>query len=518
MTRPKNTSADFRYDTEAAERAVGFFRDVLVHAKGELAGTPLLLAPWQADGIVRPMFGWKRPDGSRRYRTAFVMVPRKAGKSTLAAGLALYELFCGEPTGEIYGAAADRQQAGIILEMAKTMVAASPALRSRAKVYARSIVVPATGNAYRVVSADAYSAHGLNPSMIVFDELHVQPNRELWDALTTGTGARRQALTVAITTAGYERTSLCYELYDHARKVQAGTIVDDAFLPVIHAADPEDDWTLPATWRKAHPGIGISVPESFIASECERARQMPSYENTFKRLMLNLWTEQATRWLSCEQWDKCEGELPDLAGAECCLGLDLSNTTDVSALLMAFAKGKHVYLKAKFWCPLTGVRRRSLTDAVPYQTWIDGGLIQATPGPTIDYDFIRAEINALAEQFTIGKIAYDPWNASGLVKQLTDDGFNMVPVRQGFVSMNAPTKEFERRVLAGEIVHDGNAVLRWMVDNVAVDTDAAGNLKPAKDKSSDRIDGVVAAILALSQIGQEEPPFEPGVWVFDMPR
>ena len=260
MTRRKNTSSgEFWYDEAAAERAVGFFHDCLVHTKGEWRGQPLTLAPWQADGIIRPLFGWKRGD-VRRYRTLFAMVPRKAGKIDARRGHRLYLLFCDdEPAGEIYGAASDRQQAGIILEMAKAMVAASPALRSRSKVYARSIVVPSTGSSYKVVSSDAYSAHGFSPSGIIFDELHTQPNRELFDALTTGMGARRQPLTVAISTAGYERESLCYQMYEHACKVRDGVLTDDSFLPVIYEAPQDADWTDPETWRTAHPGIGIST-------------------------------------------------------------------------------------------------------------------------------------------------------------------------------------------------------------------------------------------------------------------
>lgn len=510
MILPNATSAnpDFWYDEAAADRAVGFFRDCLCHTKGEWRGRPLLLAPWQEHEIIRPLFGWKRHDATRRFRTLFAMVPRKAGKSTLAAGIAMYLLYCDdEPAGEIYGAASDRQQAGIILDMCKSMVAASPALRSRSTTYAKSIVVPATGSSYKVVSSDAYSAHGFSPSGIIFDELHTQPSRELYDALTTGTGARRQPLTVCITTAGYERTSLCYEMFEHANKILKGTIIDDAFLPVLYGADPADDWTAPATWHKAHPGIGISVPEKYIADECEKARQLPSYENVFKRLMLNIWTQQSTRWLSIEQWDKCISEYPELNGRECYGGLDLSTTTDLSALVLAFPSGKMVHLLPFFWCPAEQVRKRSLRDAVPYDAWIRDGYIEATPGPTIDYQFIREQIAGLASMFKIKAITYDPWNATTLVKELDDDGIEMVAMRQGFISMSAPTKEFERRLLAGEINHAGHPVLRWMADNVSVKTDSSGNAKCDKETSSDRIDGIVASIMAIAAI--EQAPAKP---------
>ena len=511
MTRRKNTSsAEFWYDHDAAERAVGFFRDCLVHTKGEWRGRPLTLAPWQANGIIRPLFGWKRGN-VRRYRTLFCMVPRKAGKSTLAAGIALYLLFCDdEPAGEIYGAASDRQQAGIILEMAKAMVAASPALRSRAKVYARSIVVPATGSSYRVVSSDAYSAHGFSPSGIIFDEVHTQPNRELFDALTTDMGARRQPLTVAISTAGYERESLCYQMYELSSNVRDGLIKDDSLLPVISEAPQDSVWTAPETSRKAHPGIGISTTEEFIAVECAKALHLPSYENSFRRLLLNQWTGQETRWISMEQWDRNEHPLPDISGRECTAGLDLSTTTDLSCFCLAVPDGRLAHLVPHFWAPAEQIRQRALRDQVPYETWGRQGYIETTPGASIDYGIIRARINEIADRANNRTIAYDPWNATGLVKDLTADGFNMLPVRQGFVSMNAPTKEFEQRLLAGELNHGGNPVMRWMANNVTVRTDPAGNLKPDKKISADRIDGIVAAILALSALVEvpERPEYQ----------
>ncbi len=525
MTKAKNTSADRRsetirhraaktagrwYDQAAAERAVGFFHDCLVHVKGEWKGRPLDLAPWQADQIIRPLFGQKRGN-VRRYRNLFCMVPRKSGKSTLAAGIALYLLFCDdEPSGEIYGAASDRMQAGIILDMCKAMVAASPALRSRAKVFARSIVVPSTGSSYRVVSSDAYSAHGFSPSGIIFDEVHTQPNRELFDALTTGQGARRQPLTVAITTAGYERESLCFQMYQHACDVRDGVIVDDSFLPAIYEAPRDSDWTAPATWRIAHPGIGISTTEEYIAAECEKARQLPAYENAFRRLLLDQWTEQSTRWISMAQWDLNEHPLPELEGRECHAGLDLSTTTDLSCLCLGFPDDKLVHLVPYFWAPAEQVRQRKLRGLVPYQTWVDQELLETTPGKSIDYAVIRKRINELAERVKIKSIVYDPWNAHDLTKQLTADGFNMVPLRQGFISLNAPTKEFERRLLAAELNHGGHPILRWMANSVTIKTDPAGNLKPDKESSADRIDGIVAAILALSAISTApaEPRFQ----------
>jgi len=326
MSRAKSSSTDsgFWYDEEAAERAVKFFATCLTHTKGEWAGQPLALSDWQANEIIRPLFGWKRADGTRKYRTAYIQIPRKAGKSTLSAGIALYMLLADkEPGAEVYSAAADRDQAAIVFEMARGMVDASEPLRKRTQGFKRSLVVPSTASSYKVLSADAYTKHGLNAHAIIFDELHAQPDRELWDVLTTSTGARRQPLTIAITTAGYDRHSLCYEVYDYAVKVRDGILDDESFLPVIYEASLEDDWKAPATWRKAHPGLGVSVREEYFEQECAKAAQLPSYENTFKRLLLNVWTEQDTRWLAMDAWDACGDELPDLDGQICFAGLDL---------------------------------------------------------------------------------------------------------------------------------------------------------------------------------------------------
>ena len=504
---PRAASPEFVFDEAAADRAVRFFETCLTHTKGEWAGQPLKLSPWQADRIIRPLFGWKRADGTRRYRTAYIQIPRKSGKTTLAAGMALYLLLAdGEQGGEVYCAASDREQAAICFDAAKGMVDASPSLRKRVSPYKRALAVPGTGSSLKVLSSEAYTKHGLNASGIVVDEVHAQPDRDLWDVLTTSTGARRQPLTIAITTAGFDRHSLCWELYDHGCKVRDGIIVDDAFLPVIYEALPDDDWKSPATWRKAHPGLGVSVREEFIAAECLKAQQMPTYENTFKRLMLNVWTEQATRWLPLDAWDKCDQAMPDLEGRECFAGLDLSSTTDISALVLAFPIGDTVHLLPFFWVPEEGIHKRARRDRVPYETWRDAGHIEPTGGAVVDYDVIRARINALSERFQIREIAIDRWNATQLATQLAGDGFEVFAFGQGFASMTGPAKELEKRILGRQVNHGGNPVLRWMASNVAVEMDAAGNIKPSKARSTERVDGIVAALMALGRVIATQAP------------
>ncbi len=515
MARKRKTDSSppdksFWFDAEAAERAVAFFAECLTHTTGEWRGQPFVLSEWQAK-IVRDIFGWKRPDGTRRYRTVFIIVPRKAGKTTLAAGLALFALYCdNEPGAQVINAAADREQAALCFEAARQMVEAESELLSRSEVYKRAIVTPDSGSSYKVISSEAYSKHGLNASFIGADELHAWPGRELWDVLTTSTGARRQPLTVVTTTAGYDRHSLCYELYDHACKVRDGIVKDDSFLPVIFEAGKDDNWKDPATWAKAHPGLGVSVKVDYFEQECAKAQAMPAYENTFRRLLLNQWTEQDSRWLSMDAWDACSDALPDLTGAECFGGLDLASTTDITALVLAFPMGSRVHLIPHFWIPREAMQARVRRDRVPYDLWAQQGFVTVTEGAVTDYDFVRKDINRLAEKYVIRDIAFDRWNATQISTQLAGDGFTMTGFGQGFASMSAPTKELERRIVGKELNHAGHPVLRWMASNVTVEMDAAGNLKPSKAKSTERIDGIVAACMAIGRMMvAEAAPVDP---------
>ena len=508
-TTSASSGDGFWFDESAAEMAAEFFSRYLTHVKGEWAGQPLDLSEWQKDRIIHPLFGCKRPDGTRRYRTAYIEIPRKNAKSTMCAGIALLLLFADkEPGAEIYSAAADREQAAIVFDAAKQMVEASPELRKRCEIYRRSIVIPATGSSYKVLSADAFTKHGLNAHGIIFDELHAQPNRELWDVLKTSTGARRQPLVVAITTAGYDRHSICWEQHDYAEKVRDGVIQDTSFLPVIYAAGPEDDWKNPETWAKANPGLGISIKPEYLAQEAKRAAEVAAYENTFKRLHLNIWTEQSERWLALDKWDACgEGIVnPDeLEGRFCYAGLDLASTTDIAAFVMVFPHEDGLSsVLARFWVPEEGIRKRAHRDRVPYDLWAKQGHITPTEGDVIDYDQIRADIAELAKLYNIREIAFDRWGAAQISTQLQGDGLTVVPMGQGFASMSPPTKELEKLILGRQLRHGGNPVLRWMASNVAVKQDPAGNLKPAKDKSAERIDGIVALIMAIDRASRHE--------------
>lgn len=485
-----------------ADLAVRFIRS-LKHIKGRWAGQPFELLPWQ-EKIVRDVFGTIRPDGYRQYRTVWIEVPRKAGKSSLAAAIALLLLFEGEPGAEVYSAAADRDQAAIVFDTAKQMLLSNPALAKEAEIYKRSIVVPRLGATYRVLSADVPTKHGLNAHGIVFDEVHAQPNRDLWDVLTTSTGARRQPLVVALTTAGYDQQSIAYELHEYALSIINGTIKDDSWYPVIYAADRDDDWTDPEVWRKANPSLGYTVQEEYYEQEARRAKNSPAYQNTFRRLLLNQWTTQDSRWLDLAAWDETAGLVVEekLEGRPCFVGLDLSTTTDMTAMVLLFppeADDDPYVVLPRFFLPEDDLYERERRDKANYVVWAREGLLTLTPGAVIDYGAVRQQLLRDAKRFKVLEVAYDPWNATQLAGQLTDDGFVMVQVRQGFASLSAPTKELMRLVLAKKLVHGGHPVLRWQADGMAVVQDPAGNIKPAKDKSSRRIDGMVALIMALDR-------------------
>lgn len=382
-----------------------------------------------------------------------------------------------------------------------------PELMGRSSVYRRAVVVPNTGSSYKVLSSEAFTKHGLSVSYAGCDELHAWPDRELYDVLVTSMGARRQPLTVITTTAGFDKQSLCYELWQYALQVRDGSVPDDSFLPVIYAADPDDDWTSPATWEKANPAFNVTVMEDFYAQECAKARALPSYENTFRRLYLNQWTESDSRWLSSDAWNACGGPVPDLTGRACYAGLDLATTTDIAALVLAFPDGPDMHLLPFFFVPQEAIHKRAKRDRVPYDLWVQQGHIIATPGAVIDYAVIRRTINELGELYQIKEIAFDRWNASQISVQLEGDGFELIGFGQGFASMSGPTKELETRVIGKTLRHGDNPVLNWMAANVTVEGDAAGNAKPSKKKSTEKIDGIVASIMAIGRamVASDQP-------------
>jgi phage terminase large subunit-like protein len=490
-----------------AQEPIGFINK-LTHTKGAFAGQPFNLRPWQLR-IVKRIFK-KRPDGLRQYRTCLLMLPRKNGKTELAAAIALYMLLAdGETGAEVYGAAADRDQAGLVFGVAAQMVRNDPVLDAACYIVEsqKRIVHRATGSFYRAISAEAYSKHGFNCSACVYDELHaVGTDRRMYDVLSTSMGARKQPLFLVISTAGYDRHSILWELYAHAKKVAESPAIDPTFLPILYEAPGDADWTKKRVWRKANPALGDfrSLEEMEILAA--RAKEIPAQENTFRRLYLNQWTEQASRWLSLRAWDECKVDVPrgTLAGRRCYVGMDLSTTTDLTALVAVFPDETGFDVLAEFFVPADRIRERSRRDHVPYDEWAKQGVLHATEGAVVDYDAIRVVLQGWAKEFSLQMLSFDPWNATDLVRRLMqEDGLPCVQMRQGFASLSAPTKSLEQAILGHRLRHSGQPVLRWNVSNVAVESDPAGNLKPSKTKSTERIDGVVALIMAVDLLDRQ---------------
>ena len=477
-----------------------FFQRFLVHSKGEHAGQPFTLSDWQLNDIVKPLFDTKRPDGLRQYRTSYIEIPRKNGKTTLCAGLALYLLFAdGEPGAEVVSAAADREQASICFDLAVSMVQASPVLSAMATCFKKEIITK-KGGRYRAISAEAATKHGFNLSGIIFDELHCQPDRELWDTLTTATGARRQPLTIAITTAGHDRETLCYELHSYSESILDKRVEDPTFLPVIYSAGNDADWREEATWKKANPGYGVSVHGDYFRQQITEASLSPGKEQAFRRLHLNQWTNSVTRWISPDKWDTCEEkDMPELDGRICWAALDLSSTTDLSALVLAFPIDDKIYLVPHAWAPRAALKYRERRNKTRYDNWVQSGDLYMTEGEVINYEVIRQKVHELGKRYRIKDIAIDRWNAAQLAQQLQNDGFEVIAFGMGWATLSPAAKDFESLVLSDKIRHNGNAVLKWCVGNTVIEQDSQGNIRPSKGKSSEKIDLCVAAIMATAR-------------------
>jgi len=500
------------FDVKAADYAVEVIGR-LRHSQGEWAGKPFILAPWQEHDIIRPIFGWKRADGTRRFRIAYDEIPRKNGKSTKAAAIGNFLFLAdSEPGAQVYTAATKKDQARIVhseaVRMVRTMQAEDPAFKEHVRIYHSSMCVKATDSKYEPLSADSGTLDGLNISGAIIDELHAHKTRDLYDKLRTAKGSRRQPLLFIITTAGYDRTSVCWEVHEHAVKVLEGVLEDDSFFAYIACLDEGDDWTDEAVWHKANPNLGISVKLDDLREECQRAKTNRGEENAFRRFHLNQWTTLADRWLALDKWDLCSEprySVEDLHGMRCWAGLDLASIKDLTALVLAFPIDETIVLLPYFWCPEDDIGSRTERDRLPYATWVHEGHIRTTPGSETDYGRVRGDIRAIADEFAIQEIAVDRLFQGGqLSHDLMEDGHEIIKFGQGFYSMAAPTLQFELLVNKRRFRHNGNPVLRWMATNVAVVQDSAGCLKPCKKRSAEKIDGIVAAIMALGRLTQAE--------------
>lgn len=530
------TDGAYWFDERAANGAVSFFADHICLTDGEWSGKPFILEPWQANDIVRPLFGWKRRDGTRRYRRCYVWVPRKNGKTELAAGIALLMLLGdAEPGGQVYSIASELKQARLVFEKATAMVGKSATLSADLVCLKPSIFCPSLRASFMPLSGKAEGKHGLSASGLIGDEIHEWASGELYQFIHDSEGARRQPLEFLISTAG-KKGGYGEIAWDECQKIINGTNKDPETLIVIYAAGPDDDWTSPAVWAKANPNLGVSKKLEYMEAECRRARQLPHLENGFKQYQLNIWTEQAVRWLPIDGlddmgrrfgWDHCVGPVPwqdmeaVLAGKRCFGGLDLSSTSDLSALIWWFPVQDGLTtpaVLARFFKPADLLREHSIKDKLPYERWAQEGALVATPGNVVDYAFIQDQIYRDAERFQLafagdtrepgeGGLAIDRWNATETSVKLEQEGIPVVLFGQGFASMSAPAKELERLTLCNGFHHGGHPVLRRHAQVVAVRSDPAGNIKPDKSKTTERIDGVVALCMALGIAAKDRPEF-----------
>lgn len=518
------------FDADAAQLALDFFPECIRHVEGELAGDSFRLERWQC-AFIANLFGWKRKDSSgrevRRFRKSLLYVPRKNGKTPFAAAISLLVFFCDDERGQQnYMAAAEREQAGFLFRQARGMVETEPALDKQCHIYggtapagqSKSIVKNNDISYLKVISADAITKHGQNSHLIVIDELHAQPNRELYDVLSTSLASRnrKQPLFIMITTADFMRESICNETYEYACKVRDGLIDDPAFLPCIYEALPGDDWKSEAVWAKANPNLGVSVSIDYLRAECKVAQETPAYENTFKRLHLNMRTEQDVRWLPLDQWDACAGcdaerfrvvEMGLLAGRDCFLGLDLANTNDVASLYAVFppaTEGEAWKVWPYYWSHEEACLKRERSNRAKFMGWVNQGHMIMTPGSVIDYSFIRQTVLDINRRYRVIKLAFDPWNAEQLAVELGLEGIECVKFQQSMTNYNEPCKKLEELLANRKLAHGGHPVTRWMVSNVTARYDGRGYLMPCRKASTEKIDGVMALLMGLGVAIVEE--------------
>lgn len=494
------------FDEQKASDAIEFF-SYLKHSKGEWAGQSFQLEPWQ-QFIVWVLFGWVKKDGARRFKTAYLEVPRKNGKSTLGAGVGLKLAFAdNEPGAEVYSAATKKDQAIIVHGEATRMVKASPDLVDAIQVYKNSLTRLDKAQKYEPLGADEDTLDGLNVHAAIVDELHAHKTRGVYDLMETGTSARRQPLLFAITTAGTDQTdaSICWEQHVYVEQILRGVIQDDTYFGFICAMDDKDDWRQERNWYKANPNLGVSKKLDYMREQAQKAANMPSKLNTFLRLDLNRWTQQVTRWIDLGLWDKNAGapiEEAEFVGRACYAGLDLSSVSDLTAFVLLFRDPASSVgsILCRFWCPEARLTDEHNRYRDQYQAWAREGWLNVTSGNAIDYDVVKAQVLQDAQTFQIQELAVDRlFQGYQMSMQLAEEGLTVAACGMGFMSMAGPTAELERRLLSHSLRHGGNQLLRWMANNVAVKEDPAGNKKPDKAQSQGKIDGIVALLLALDR-------------------
>ena len=501
------------FDKKAAMRAIRFI-EKLKHTKGEWAGQRFRLEPWQ-QFVLWNIFGWKNADGTRRFRYAYIEIARKNGKTALSAGIGLYMLFAdGESRPEVYSAATVKDQAKICFSDAVEIVKATD-LKNYLTPYRNSIVYELKGGMMKPLSSDYGTHDGLNPSCGIIDEFHAHKDSGMFDVIKSAFGARRQPLMFIITTAGFDKSGVCYAYRENVIKVLRGVNEDDSLFGIIYTLDDKSEWDDPKIWIKANPNLGVSLSADYLADQVKDAKNRPEAVRNVMTKNVDLWVDAERTWILDDVWQKCIGTTApaDLKGCACWSGLDLSNVSDITAYVLLFHENDRFQLLPHFWIPEEKMLEKIRKENINYDKWAAEGYVTVTPGNVIDYDFVKADILRIVADYDLRTSAYDRWNSSQTIIDLQNEGMECNPFGQGYGSMSAPTKEFEKLVLTGKIEHFGNPVLRWMLASTLVKTDPAGNIKPDKEKSTQKIDGIVASIMALgewmtAQADDESNPYE----------
>ncbi len=501
------------FDKKAAMRAINFI-EKLKHTKGEWAGQRFRLEPWQ-QFVLWNIFGWKNADGTRRFRYAYIEIARKNGKTALSAGVGLYMLFAdGESRPEVYSAATVKDQAKICFSDAVAIVKATD-LKNYLTPYRNSIVYESKGGTFKPLSSDYGTHDGLNPSCGIIDEFHAHKDSGMFDVIKSAFGARRQPLMFIITTAGFNKSGACYAYRENVIKVLRGVNEDDSLFGIIYTLDSKEEWDNPKMWIKSNPNLGVSLSADYLADQVKDAKNRPEAVRNVMTKNVNLWVDAERTWILDDAWQKCIGttDPADLKGCACWGGLDLSNVSDITAYVLLFHENDRFQLLPFFWIPEEKMLEKIRKENINYDKWVAEGYVTVTPGNVIDYDFVKADILRIVADYDLRTSAYDRWNSSQTIIDLQNEGMECNPFGQGYGSMSAPTKEFEKLVLTEKIEHFGNPVLRWMLSSTVVKSDPAGNIKPDKEKSTQKIDGIVAAIMALgewmtAQADDESNPYE----------
>lgn len=489
----------WHFDRKAAARAIKFIES-LKHTKGEWAGRKFLLEPWQ-QFIIWNIFGWRLADGTRRFRYVYIEIARKNGKTTLSAGIGLYMLFAdGESRPEVYSAATVKDQAKICFADAVEIVKATD-LKNYITPYRNSIVYELKGGTFKPLSSDYGTHDGLNPSCGIIDEFHAHKDSGMFDVIKSAFGARRQPLMFIITTAGFNKNGACYAYRENVIKVLRGVNQDDTLFGMIYTLDSNEEWDNPKMWIKSNPNLGVSLSVDYLADQFKDAKNRPEAVRNVMTKNVNLWVDAEKTWILDEVWTKCDGlsRVEELQDCDCWGGLDLSNVSDITAFVLIFNENDRFQLLPFFWIPKDKMLEKIRKENINYDYWVREGYVKVTPGNVTDYDFVKADILKIAVDYNLKSTAYDRWNSSQTIIDLSNEGLTFNPFGQGYGSMSAPTKQFEALVLSGQLKHFGNPVLRWMLSSTLIKTDPAGNIKSDKEKSTQKIDGIVASIIALGE-------------------